>query len=217
MDNRKILFVAACLAMVLFGVACVAIGTINEYLTTAFSVDKIFIGFLASLFGAGALIGSVSFGPVVDRFGYKFILILSLLFLLIAFETIGRTDRLIIIQAMIFLLGLSGGIINGATSALVSDIYREERCIPEFSGCLLGYWRFKPSFNYFHFAKNGDDISCYPFVNWIVSTRSFGFIYIPEMPGGQTIRWFPIQENSRNAEKPNHLVDWLLPVFPKWV
>jgi len=127
MHNKNLLFLAACVAMLLFGIACVAIGTINEYLTSSFSVDKIFIGLLASLFAGGALIGSVSFGPIVDRFGYKIIMIVSLLFLFTAFEVIGRTDQLIVIQAMIFLLGLSGGIINGAASALVADLFTEKK------------------------------------------------------------------------------------------
>ena len=127
MYNKNLLFLAACLAMLLFGIACVAIGTINEYLTSTFSVDKIFIGLLASAFAAGALIGSVSFGPIVDRFGYKAIMIVSLLFLFIAFGIIGRTEQLAIIQAMIFLLGLGGGIINGATSALVADLFTEKK------------------------------------------------------------------------------------------
>ncbi|MDP3642218.1 MAG: MFS transporter [Bacteroidota bacterium] len=127
MHNKNFLFLAACLAMLLFGIACVAIGTINEYLTSSFSVDKIFIGFLASLFAAGALIGSLSFGPIVDRFGYKIIMVVSLMFLLTAFEIIARTNQLIIIRAMIFLLGLGGGIINGAASALVADLFTEKK------------------------------------------------------------------------------------------
>lgn len=127
MYNRTLLLAAACLAIIMFGITCVAIGTISEYLTNSFSVDKIFIGLLASLFATGALIGSVSFGPIVDRFGYKFILIISLLFLLSGFEVISRTSQLNIIRTMIFLFGLGGGIINGATSALVSDLYAEKK------------------------------------------------------------------------------------------
>lgn len=118
---------AACVAILMFGITCVAIGTISEYLTVSFAVDKIFIGLLASLFAAGALIGSVSFGPIVDRFGYKFILIISLVFLLCGFEVIGQTSQLNVIRFMIFLFGLGGGIINGGTSALVSDLYPEKK------------------------------------------------------------------------------------------
>ena len=125
--SRNLLLVAACLSIVMFGITCVAIGTISQYLTASFAVDKIFIGLLASLFAAGALIGSVSFGPIVDRFGYKFILIFSLVFLFSGFEVIGRTSQLNVIRAMIFLFGLGGGIINGGTSALVSDLYPEKK------------------------------------------------------------------------------------------
>ena len=125
--SRNLLLIAACLAIVMFGITCVAIGTISQYLTASFAVDKIFIGLLASLFAAGALIGSVSFGPIVDRFGYKFILIFSLIFLFSGFEVIGRTSQLNAIRIVIFLFGLGGGIINGGTSALVSDLYPEKK------------------------------------------------------------------------------------------
>lgn len=127
MHNKNLLFLAACAAIMLFGIACVALGTINQYLTATFSVDKIFIGLLASLFAGGALAGSVSFGPIVDRFGYKVLMIVSLTLLLVAFQTIARTSELGVIQIMIFLLGLGGGIINGATSALVADLFVEKK------------------------------------------------------------------------------------------
>jgi len=127
MYSKNLLLVAACLAITMFGITCVAIGTINEYLTQSFEVDKIFIGLLASLFATGALIGSVSFGPIVDRFGYKIILIVSLLLLFVGFEVIGRTANLNVIRAMVFLFGLGGGVINGGTSALVSDLNPDKK------------------------------------------------------------------------------------------
>jgi len=127
MYNKNLLLVAACLAIVMFGITCVAIGTINEYLTQSFEVDKIFIGLLASLFATGALIGSVSFGPIVDRFGYKIILIVSLLLLFVGFESIGHTTNLNVIRVVVFLFGLGGGVINGGTSALVSDLNPDKK------------------------------------------------------------------------------------------
>ena len=127
MYSKNLLLVAACLAITMFGITCVAIGTINEYLTQSFEVDKIFIGLLASLFATGALIGSVSFGPIVDQFGYKIILVVSLLLLFVGFEVIGRTSDLNMIRAMIFLFGLGGGVINGGTSALVSDLNPDKK------------------------------------------------------------------------------------------
>jgi Fucose permease len=127
MYSKNLLLVAACAAIVMFGITCVAIGTINEYLTKSFEVDKIFIGLLASLFATGALIGSVSFGPIVDRFGYKVILIVSLLLLFAGFETIGRTSDLNMVRAVVFMFGLGGGVINGGTSALVSDLNPDKK------------------------------------------------------------------------------------------
>src|SRR6185295_4919698 len=71
---------------------------------------------------AGILVGSFIFGPIVDRYGYKILLIVSILISGIGLEGLAYTDTLPILQACIFITGLGGGCINGGTNALVADI-----------------------------------------------------------------------------------------------
>jgi MFS family permease len=68
------------------------------------------------------LTGSLLFGPVADKYGYKILIALACLLLSAGFEGIAFTQSLGLLKASIFFVGLAGGAINGATNALVSDI-----------------------------------------------------------------------------------------------
>jgi len=127
MYNKKVVFVAACVGMLLFGMVMLSLGTINTFLTDKFSLDEIKIGSLAALLPMGILVGSLIFGPVVDRFGYKYLLIISAILIIVGIEAIAFTNLFFIIQASFFLIGFGGGAINGATNALVSDISTESK------------------------------------------------------------------------------------------
>ena len=127
MYNKKIVFAAACVGMLLFGMVMLSLGTINTFLTNKFLLDGMTIGSLAALLPLGILIGSLIFGPVVDRFGYKHLLIVSALLIIIGIEALAFTEMFFIIQASFFLIGIGGGAINGATNALVSDISTESK------------------------------------------------------------------------------------------
>jgi len=127
MYNKKIVFWAACLGMLLFGMVMLSLGTINTFLTNKFTLDELTIGSLAALLPLGILIGSLIFGPVVDRYGYKYLLIISAILIVIGIEAIAYTDLFIVIQISFFLIGFGGGAINGATNALVSDISTESK------------------------------------------------------------------------------------------
>ena len=119
--RARTVFAAACTGMLFFGMTTVSLGTINAYLASKFSLDEIAVGSLAALLPLGILCGSVIFGPVVDRYGYRFPLSVSSLFLLAGFEMIAFADSFAPVQAAFFLLGFGGGVINGGTSALVAD------------------------------------------------------------------------------------------------
>jgi MFS family permease len=127
MYNKKLVFAAACLGMLLFGMVMLSLGTINIFLTNKFSLDELTIGSLAALLPFGILIGSLIFGPVVDRYGYKYLLIVCTLLIIVGIEAIAFTELFFIIQSSFFLIGFGGGAINGATNALVSDISTESK------------------------------------------------------------------------------------------
>jgi len=127
MYNRKLVFYAACLGMLVFGIVMISLGTINTFLTAKFNLNELTVGTLASLLPFGILIGSLVFGPVVDRYGYKYLLIVCSTFIGLALILIASTKTFGLIQAAFFLIGFGGGAINGGTNALVADISTENK------------------------------------------------------------------------------------------
>lgn len=116
------IFFCACLGMLLFGVSLITLGSVASALQRKFELDAIASGTLFSILPVGILAGSLLFGPFSDRYGYKIILILSCLLIAAGFQGIAHAPSLAVLKACIFLFGLGGGVINGATNAVVADI-----------------------------------------------------------------------------------------------
>jgi MFS family permease len=122
MYRRKLVFWSACLGIFLFGIGLISIGSLAPDLKMKFNLDEIASGTLFSILPFGILAGSLLFGPIVDRYGYKILLSVSCFLLATGFEGIAFSEGTTLLKVCIFLVGLSGGAINGATNALVSDI-----------------------------------------------------------------------------------------------
>lgn len=122
MYNKKLVFAAACVDILVFGIGVISLGSILPFLTERFVLDDLSKGTLASLLPLGILTGSLVFGPVVDKYSYKNLLSLSILLNILGFELIAFADSFFFLGLAFFLIGWGGGMINGATSALVSDI-----------------------------------------------------------------------------------------------
>ncbi len=127
MFNRNLVFGAACLGMLLFGIVFLSLGSVVNLLQAKFHLDNNGIGTLTALLPLGILAGSLIFGPVVDRYGYKALLIVCALMVMIGLEGIARASTIGLVQACIVLIGLGGGVLNGATNALAADVSEGER------------------------------------------------------------------------------------------
>ncbi len=127
MNKNTLPFIAACLGMFLFGIVMLSVGTINTYLITKFQLNNLAAGSLASLLPFGILLGSLVFGPVVDRYGYKLLLIVCTLLIVFSILLIAYTETFRLIQLGFLLIGFSGGAINGGTNALGSDVSLENK------------------------------------------------------------------------------------------
>ena len=127
MYNRKTVFAAACLGMLTFGIVLTTLGAILPSIVERFGIDKANAGSLFLLMSAGILVGSLAFGPVVDRYGFKNLLIVSAALVLIGLEGIAFAPTFGVMRAAVFLIGFGGGVINGGTNALVADISEEGR------------------------------------------------------------------------------------------
>lgn len=127
MYNRRLAFGVACLGMLLFGVVLISLGSILPGLTEEFRLDDIAAGSLAALLPAGILSGSVVFGPIADRYGYRALLVTCTLVVSLGLEGIAFAGSLAQLRIALFVLGCGGGVLNGATNALVADISTDGR------------------------------------------------------------------------------------------
>jgi fucose permease len=127
MYKKNAVFSAACIGMLFFGVSLISIGTLLPSLTTKFQLDDIAAGSLVSLLPIGILLGSLLFGPVVDKYGYKLPLIISSLLVIAGIEGVAVSTSFFAIQVSVFFIGFGGGVINGGTNALVADISSEAK------------------------------------------------------------------------------------------
>ncbi len=127
MKKSNLVFIAACFGMFLFGIAMLSLGTINTFLVDKFQLGKLSAGSLASLLPLGILIGSLFFGAIVDRFGYKLLLIISSVLIIACIVLIVYAGSFPLIQAAFFFIGITGGMINGATNALAADVSAENK------------------------------------------------------------------------------------------
>src|SRR3954465_5433208 len=120
-------FAAACLGMLLFGIVFLSLGSVNNMLAERFALDDPSIGTLTAPLPFGILAGSIIFGPIVDRFGYRWMLVGSALLVGGALEGIALARKMQLVQLFVFAIGFGGGILNGATNALAADVSEGER------------------------------------------------------------------------------------------
>ena len=125
--RKNLVFAAACLGMLLFGIVFLSLGSVNNMLAERFHLDDNGIGTLTFLLPFGILAGSLIFGPVVDRFGYKWMLIICSLLVMLGLEGLAFAGSERAVQLFVFLIGFGGGVLNGATNALVADLSEGER------------------------------------------------------------------------------------------
>jgi fucose permease len=127
MKSRRSLFICACLGMLTFGIVLTVLGAVLPTVIERFGIDKAQAGSLFLLMTFGILAGSLVFGPMVDRYGYKGMLLLATILIAIGLEGIAFASSLALLRLAIVFIGFGGGIINGGTNALVADISSDEK------------------------------------------------------------------------------------------
>lgn len=125
--NKLKVFIAACIGMSFFGISMIVLGSILPILSEKFNLNTGQATALVAFLPIGMLIGSVIFGPIVDRQGYKGLLIISSLLVLFGLEGVAFFEKVPLVQMSIFLIGFGGGILNGETNALVSVMYDDSK------------------------------------------------------------------------------------------
>ena len=136
MKSRTITFISVFVGILLFGVSMVMIGSVLPLLKLRLGISDIVVGGLFSILPFGLLIGSIYFGPISDKYGYRWVLSTASFFLAIGFVGIAHVSSLWLLRICILFFGIGGGVINGATSALISDISSDNNKIANLN--LLG-------------------------------------------------------------------------------
>ena len=122
MTNRRTLFAIAALGLLVFGIVLTTLGSVLPSIIERFGIGKTAAGSLFLLNTFGIVIGSIVFGPIVDRNGYKEMLLLATALIIVGLEGIAFAPSMPWLRVALFLTGFGGGIINGGANALVADI-----------------------------------------------------------------------------------------------
>ena len=88
MYKKNQVFAAACIGLLLFGIMLITQGAILPSLKEKFRMNEIISGKLVALLPIGIIAGSLVFGPIADRYGYKMMFILTTLLMVAAFESL---------------------------------------------------------------------------------------------------------------------------------
>jgi fucose permease len=126
-STSRTLFICASLCLVTFGIVLTTLGTVLPSVMERFGIDKASAGALLMLMTFSVLAGAMVFGPVVDRYGYKAILVASTALVILGLEGVAFAPSLPGLRLAVFVTGFGGGIINGGANTLVSDISGEAR------------------------------------------------------------------------------------------
>jgi MFS family permease len=110
------------MGMLLFGVAMITLGSVVPDIRMKLSLDEVSAGTLFSILPIGIMAGSLLFGPLADRNGYRILLAVSCIILFAGFEGVAFSGSVGLLRLFVLLIGIGGGAVNGATNALVSDI-----------------------------------------------------------------------------------------------
>jgi len=110
-----------------FGVVMSSLGALLPGLVEKVGFDKESAGRLFLVMNFAMLIGSLVFGPVCDRFGFRRLPLVSILLVGAAYTSLALANGYVAITLSLMGLGLGGGALNGATNALVNDISPERR------------------------------------------------------------------------------------------
>lgn len=121
------LILAAILAIFVYGMIAAMLGTILPGLSDRFHLTPSQNGTIAFGQALGLMIASVGVGPLIDNEGKKIGLILGLLLIAIALASLPRSRGFGSIVALLFLMGLGGGIVVTGANALVSDVAEAHR------------------------------------------------------------------------------------------
>jgi len=204
--NRQVL-AAGFIGMFFFGVAFVVMGAVLPSLISRFSLNTALASTLAGLLPFGILLGSMLFGPVIDRYGYKNLMIAASIITIIGLEMLAFCTKIVEVRLSIFIIGLGGGMLNGLTNALVSDVSSDHFKASNLS--MLGVFYTLGAITIpLLFASHSKTFSYPPFVAGAGVLMSLSVIYyfFVAFPKAKYRQGFPVKKILKMAKEPTILI-----------
>jgi fucose permease len=121
------LILAAILAIFVYGMIAAMLGTILPALSEKFHLTPSQNGTIAFVQALGLMIASLLGGPLLDNEGKKAGLALGLFLIALALVLLPKSGGYTSVMALLFALGLGGGVVVTAANALVSDVSEAHR------------------------------------------------------------------------------------------
>jgi fucose permease len=122
-----VLIFAAILAIFVYGMIAAMLGTILPELSERFGLKPAQNGAIASAQALGLMLASLGVGPLLDTEGDKVGLVLGLGLIAVALFALPRSSGFRSVAALLFVLGVGGGIVVTGANALVSGVTPEHR------------------------------------------------------------------------------------------
>ena len=104
--HKSLVLTAACIGMCFFGVSMITLGAVLPSLVSKLDLNGLQTTTLVTFLPLGMLIGSLIFGPIVDRFGHKALLVPSCIIVLLGMEGLAFFESMPLLQAAIIGIGL---------------------------------------------------------------------------------------------------------------
>ncbi len=121
------LIFAAIVAIFVYGMIAAMLGTILPELSERFHLTPSQNGAIAFAQAVGLMLASVGVGPLLDAQGDKVGLLLGLGLIALALFALPRAGGFRSIAALLFVLGMGGGIVVTGANALVSAVSQDHR------------------------------------------------------------------------------------------
>jgi FHS family glucose/mannose:H+ symporter-like MFS transporter len=111
----------------LFGIVVALLGAVLPLVSAPLGMGLGVAGNLFVVLNGAILAGSLAFGLIVDRFGYRGALTSGPLLIAVALVLVARAASVTMLGGAVAILGLGGSALNNATNALQADLYLEPK------------------------------------------------------------------------------------------
>jgi FHS family glucose/mannose:H+ symporter-like MFS transporter len=199
----RMLTASAFAGMFVFGVVMAILGAVLPSLFEKIGFGAGAAGNLFLSMNFAMLVMTVFFGPLVDRFGFKTLLLASSLLVAASFLLLAGASTYPALVLAVVVLGFGGGGLNGGTNALTSDINEGERRGPALNvlGIFFGFGALTIPF------LKGTLLASFGLRTILLLATALGLVPLVlfaafRFPRAKQPRGFPLKEAAKVARDP---------------